>query len=212
VRDAHPFLCAEKPSCPLPQGERAQEARAAYSGSPCSIMQVRCIASCCAPQVDCDIFPALALQSRSAFSRAALMPDSPRCPAPSLRCAKLGVAKAETASPSASAAATCLFLRPITNLLPTRPSSRDNARGQKSSAAPALHTCKPAGRNRQGTRHKIVMPRDSSLVCPLALAEEHREATDTVASEFVARMSVSEIRGCPACRFAHAGYAVLARE
>jgi hypothetical protein len=30
--------------------------------------------------------------------------------------------------------------------------------------------------------------------------------------QFVARMSVSEIRGCPACRFAHAGYAVLARE
>jgi hypothetical protein len=121
--------------------ERAQEARAAYSGSPCSIMQVRCIASCCVPQVDCDIFPALPLQSRSAFSRAALMPDSPRCPTPSLRCAKLGVAKAETASPSASAAATCLFLRPITNLLPTRPSRRDNARGRKSSAAPL---CIPA--------------------------------------------------------------------
>jgi hypothetical protein len=42
--------------------------------------------------------------------------------------------------------------------------------------------------------------------------ERAQEATDTVASEFVARMSVSEIRGCPACRFAHAGHAVLARE
>jgi hypothetical protein len=83
-----------------------------------------------------------------------------------------------------------------------------------------LQACRPqpAGnpsQNRHATRLVVGVPSRAR--------GRAQEATDTVASEFVARMSVSEIRGCPACRhsalktrvnalMAHAGYAVLARE
>jgi hypothetical protein len=52
------------------------------------------------------IFPASPLQSRSAFSRWPLM-------SPSARCAKLGVASTERASPAANPAAMYLFPRTI---------------------------------------------------------------------------------------------------
>jgi hypothetical protein len=38
---------------------------------------------------------------------------------------------------------------PLPSLLPTRPSSRDNAHGEKIVRCAALHRCKPAGRNAQ---------------------------------------------------------------
>src|SRR5262249_32559303 len=95
--------------------------------------------------VDWLIFPASPLHSRSAFSRSLLIPVSP-C---SLRCAKLGVARVEAASPNASAAAPYLFLRIIIDFLPMRPTSRGNAPGRKSLAATARQSRKPAGRNAQ---------------------------------------------------------------
>src|SRR5262245_48963438 len=67
----------------------------------------------------------------------------------SLRCAKLGVARVETASPNARAAAPYMFLRIIIDLLPMRPTSRGNAPGWKSLAATARQSRKPAGRDAQ---------------------------------------------------------------
>src|SRR5262249_12680345 len=107
------------------------------------------------------IFPDWPLHSRSAFSRALLIPASP-C---SLRCAKLGVARVETASPNASAAAPYLFLRIIIDLLPMRPTSRGNARGRISLAATALHRCKPAGRIAQERLQNRHAPRAIRGMC-----------------------------------------------
>src|SRR5262245_66038608 len=85
--------------------------------------------------------------------------------APSLRCAKLGVAKAETASPSASAAATCLFLSPISSppsvFCTFAPSCRGNdAREQSSGARLCIAASLPAARGRNHCN--TVMPRDES--------------------------------------------------
>src|SRR5215831_894928 len=91
-------------------GEETRSRRAVrgrrYSFWPRCIMQERCLWSCWTPQVDSLIFPASPLHSRIAFSRALLIPASPR----SLRCAKLGVASADTASAMASAVRSLLIL------------------------------------------------------------------------------------------------------
>jgi len=113
------------------------------------------------PQVDWLIFPDWPLHSRSAFSRALLIPASP-C---SARYAKLGVARVETASPNASAAAPYVFLRIIIDLLPMRPTKRGNARGRISLAATALHRCKPAGRNAQERLQNRHAPRGIRGMC-----------------------------------------------
>jgi hypothetical protein len=187
------------------KGRGHKKRQPSYSGSPCSIMQVRCIASCCVPHVDCDIFPALALQSRSAFSRAALI-----CGPPSLRCAGLPGPKPQVPVRALQPRAYSYVPLPISFQLAPRAEITRAGENRKRRRSAYLQACLP---QRGGTATKS-SHNDVGTNCRLApnalfVVAEHAGERER---QFVARMSVSEIRGCPACRFAHAGYAILARE
>src|SRR5262245_30739221 len=122
-----------------------------YACSPCCIMQERCLWSCWTPQVDWVIFPDSPLQSRNAFSRVSLM-------SPSARCAKLGVASAERASPAANPTAMHLFPRTMVrspssfssvSVSHQLPRTRRQRALQEIVECSALHVGKSAGRGPQ---------------------------------------------------------------
>src|SRR5262245_27923969 len=137
-------------------------------------MQERSLWFCWTPQVDWLIFPASPLHSRIAFSRALLIPASPR----SLRCAKPGVARVETASPNASAAAPYLVapylvLRIIIDLLQCAPRAEATHPGgnrwlQRRCRAASL----PAAARRNV--YKTVMSRAPCVECGLGRLKRTR--------------------------------------